>query len=623
MSDRIESSSGWKVSPTVYFKQREAPFGISAQPSSEYIVMKDGVHLAADVYLPQDIGNATPPERVPTMLILTPYYRRWRTDGTVAEAASQVQRYRDLFVPRGYAVMIIDVRGTGASFGVRDALRSPNERNDYGEIAQWIVERSWSNGVIGSTGVSYVGAASCFLASTGHSAVKAIAPLFSVSDIYSEQLFPGGLLAKIWTQNYDDLMIALDHSRADLVRQFAYYKDPGLLGPQPVDADQDGSLLAQAIKEHLNNFKLNEMAPELAYRGESLLHDPSLSLATCSPYHYLNLTPSDVAIYSISGWFDGAGYANGAISRFLTRNNDRDRLLIGPWDHGARINGSPWRAQIAPEFDLNAELLRFFDTHLMNLDTGFDDEAPVHYFNMHAEEWVAAQMWPPVAAKTEWRFDEGALRPIALASASSDKLGTRSYQVDFTTHTGRNTRSERLGAMDVETYYQDWQEREASMLSFDSAPLAAALPLEGHPVVTLAMSLSEGDASIFVYLSEVEADGTVRYITEGMLRALHRELSPCPDDYVTCWPFRDYTRKQAKRVPIGERHDYVIPLLPTAWTLAAGSRLRVSIAGADAIHYAGHPYGRPPVFEISIGDSAGASGILLPVVNEQFRTSAK
>jgi len=60
---------------------------------------------------------------------------------------------------------------------------------------------------------------------------------------------------------------------------------------------------------------------------------------------------------------DGAGYQNGAIARVLTLPNRNKHLLLGPWDHGARINVSPWRRAETPEFALDGELLRFFDTY--------------------------------------------------------------------------------------------------------------------------------------------------------------------------------------------------------------------------------------------------------------------
>ena len=103
-------------------------------------------------------------------------------------------------MPRGYAVVVVDVRGTGASFGTRDSFRSPRERDDTSEIADWIVAQPWSNGALGATGISYVGAAADFLASTGHPAVKAIAPLSSVWDTYADNYFPGGIQLKSLTR---------------------------------------------------------------------------------------------------------------------------------------------------------------------------------------------------------------------------------------------------------------------------------------------------------------------------------------------------------------------------------------------------------------------------------------
>src|SRR5262249_61544454 len=98
----------------------------------------------------------------------------------------------------------------------------------------------------------------------------------------------------------------------------------------------------------------------------------------------------------VSGWMDGAGYTNGAISRHLTLTNPHRYLLLGPWDHGARVNVSPWRAQVEPEFPLLAVVLRFFDQHLAGMDAGLAAEAPVHYFTLGEEAWHAAEQWPPI-----------------------------------------------------------------------------------------------------------------------------------------------------------------------------------------------------------------------------------
>src|SRR5690606_30382065 len=177
------------------------------RPRSLYVTMRDGCRLAVDVYLPE--GEGAPAGGFPTVLILTPYYRRFALRAGASpstDPSPNAAKYRDFFVPRGYAVVVVDVRGTGASFGTRDSFRSPTEREDYREIADWIVAQPWSNGIIGSTGISYLGAAACFLASTGHKAVKAIAPLFAVWNTYADHLYPGGVLLNKLAKSYDEVM---------------------------------------------------------------------------------------------------------------------------------------------------------------------------------------------------------------------------------------------------------------------------------------------------------------------------------------------------------------------------------------------------------------------------------
>ena len=176
-------------------------------------------------------SSDAPRSKLPTLLILTPYYRRFKLrPGAPAttEPSPNAGKWRDLFVPRGYAVVVCDVRGTGASFGTRDSFRSPAERDDYREIADWIVRQAWSDGSIGATGISYVGAAADFLASTGHPAVRAVAPLFAVWDTYSDHYYPGGLLLNRLAETYDELMVALDQDRRDLLRQVCVFQGPQL-----------------------------------------------------------------------------------------------------------------------------------------------------------------------------------------------------------------------------------------------------------------------------------------------------------------------------------------------------------------------------------------------------------
>jgi putative CocE/NonD family hydrolase len=599
MSDRDDLGHAWHISPTEYLQRRPATHAAGA-PRSCYVTMRDGVRLAVDVYLPQ---GAQQLGRIPAIAVLTPYYRRFKVSAAGAEPSPNIAIYRDFFVPRGYALVTVDVRGCGASFGTRDCFRSPREREDHREIADWIVAQPWSSGVIGSTGISYLGAAACFLASTGHPAVKAIAPLSAVHDTYSDHVFPGGIKCTTVTENYDALVQALDLDLRDKLAPYPYFNDPRYAGPAPVDEDADGTLVAAAIDQHHGSFKMRDLAPEFAFREEAASHDPAMHSGSFSPYWYLAEIPGRVNIYSVSGWYDGSAFANGAIARFLSNPGADNRLLLGPWDHGARTNGSPWRdGPSQPQFPVLAEVLRFFDQHLAGMETGLRDEAPVHFHTVREEQWQAAATWPPHAASTRLYLAQAGELARQPATASS----VAPYQVRFTTRTGPNSRFERLGALPVTDYYQDWQGREADMLTFATAPFEQPAELSGHATVQLHVSSSEHDGALFVYLSEVDAAGRSWFITEGLLRLLHRAEATPPASYQATWPYRSFRREHASHMKPGVPETVRLALLPVSWTLQAGSRLRLAIAGGDADHFAQVTHGRPPRLEFTLGGEQGS-----------------
>lgn len=595
MADADGDSRAWRVPPSRYLAARPAEHAVPREPLSCYVAMADGCRLAVDVWVPEGATG-----RVPAILVHTPYYRRFALKpGGTGERCPNAARFRDTFVPRGYALVVVDIRGTGASFGTRDSFRSPKERADAREIADWIVAQPWSDGRIGATGISYPGAASDFLASTGHKAVRAIAPLFAVWDTWSDHYYPGGVYLNRLAQVYDELMVAMDHDRRDMLSKVSYYANPDLAGPAPVDGD-DGTLLKQAIAQHAGNFRQPEFMADLRFREEPLPYDASFSSANISPYSVCKAIPRDVAIYAVSGWCDGAGYANGAVARYLTMREAGNpvHLLLGPWDHGARCNVSPWRGQVEPEFSLMGEVLRFFDEYLMGRDTGLRAEAPIHVFSMHAETWQAAQSWPPVPATTRLHLAPGALTTDACAN------GTAAHPSDFGFGTGGGTRYERIAAIDSRDYHTEWQARQAALPAYDSVPFDRDMDLSGHVIADLTIASSEADASILCYLSEVEADGTVRYVTEGLLRALHRKEAAAPPEYRCAWPFRSFHKADAAPMTPGVAERIRIPLLPVSWVFRKGSRLRFSLAGTDADHVKQIPYGRPPVLTLTMGASA-------------------
>ncbi len=82
--------------------------------------MSDGVRLAADVILPGDLPAGTP---IPALLIQTRYWRSMELRSPFRfllqpdDLNLRTRGYRPFFTGRGLAFVVVDVRGTGASFG--------------------------------------------------------------------------------------------------------------------------------------------------------------------------------------------------------------------------------------------------------------------------------------------------------------------------------------------------------------------------------------------------------------------------------------------------------------------------------------------------------------------------
>jgi predicted acyl esterase len=92
----------------------------------------------------------------------------------------------------GFALVVVDARGTGASFGSRTMELGPREIADYGELIDWMAAQPWSNGRVGLFGASYDGQAAELVAGLGNPHVTAVAALFSPVDPYRELFYPGG-----------------------------------------------------------------------------------------------------------------------------------------------------------------------------------------------------------------------------------------------------------------------------------------------------------------------------------------------------------------------------------------------------------------------------------------------
>lgn len=585
--------------------------------------MRDGTRLAADVHLPRDRAG----ERLPTMVRQTRYMRslaprhalsRWLG---VPGLFDMHAVYRARFLSAGYAWVDVDVRGTGASTGWWRSPWFEDQRRDAYDLVEWIVAQPWSNGSVGSLGISYDGTCADMLLVDAHPAVRAIAPMFALYDVFADVAFPGGVHLSWFTDAWAAYNRALDrndhvtaiatplwlmaraaackpdrigpeHLLASLGRldEARFRKIVGailgsfLRGVADVERAGDGVPSASMLRERERNLDVHAASLQIANRDDEGVdvERPELTIDSFSPHVYRQAQrASGAAIYSYSGWRDAA-YAHSAIKRFLTVPNAGSRLTLGPWAHTGRLAIHAASTGVESRFDHAGELLTFFDEHLPRArGQGTGDGAPVHYFTTGEERWHASATWPPPGLVTSVLH---LARGGVLASAQARATHVDVHCVSPVRGTGERSRWRSLLSL-VPGDYPDWRERARALCTYESPPLDVALEVTGQPVVVLFVSWGvPDDAGVFVYVDDVAPDGSVWYVTEGQLAARHRALAH-DTGVITPGVQRTYRRADVLPVVADEVVELVVDVLPSSHVFAAGHRVRLAVTGGDADHF--------------------------------------
>ena len=588
-----------------------------------YVTMRDSVKIAIDVWLPPALGQG---ERIPAIVKMTP---NWRAIGLAKQTgAIKLLSYTGV-VPTddfnleeatimgaaGYAIIYADARGTGASYGTRTQPFSVDEINDFGEVVDWVAKQSWSNGKVGALGVQYDGTAAELVTGLNRPALRDAAPLYSDFDPWVDNIAPGGVLNDWFLRFWRDGARMLDTN--DLVAVAKYRnKDYDILkrvitGVKRVDEDPEGVQLAAAIQQRSANVDIYEAGRKLEFRDDAFA-TTGIAFDKFSPSGLRKaLEAANIPMYVSTGWLD-AGTARGALARFATFKNPQV-VVLGPWSHGGKADVDPFKpvdAAIQPAKDVQlAEYLKFFDAYLKG-EAGSGSAHEVRYFTIGEGKWKKSSVWPlPNAEMKRWYFaPDNALAPSAPAEADAAATNT----IDFAATSG-NANRWRTQADGEDVVYADRAVQDAKLLVYTSAPLEADTEITGHPVVTLFVESTSPDGAFYAYLESVAPDGTVTYLTEGMLRAIHRKVSTDTPPYTVFGPYHTFKRADAMPLVPGETAEVAFDLFPTSALVKKGSRIRVAIAGHDTSVFARYPADGAPTIAVA-RNAQHASSIDLPIV---------
>ena len=592
----LEAQTQDRVSRFGEYKGYSAPVYDSWVRTSRYLAMRDGVRLAADIIRPALKGKVEE-KALPAIFIHTRYRRAAvNKQGKVdSEADSALGQF---FLKHGYVVVTVDVRGSGASFGTWQGLFSPDETRDAYEIIEWAAAQPWCDGKIGMSGGSYLGTTQLMAAATKPPHLKALFPIVPLFDVYAVGNH-NGVFFRDLVKTWSDLTVMLDTE----------------LPAAPVDADRDGSLLKQALKEHAGNRPTIDIFEPLRFRDSRDEVTGAFPMRDWHPAgHVGEISDAKIPMYIWGGWFDS--FTRDAL--LMWKNFDVPRkLVVGAWSH------SPKDPEIQKEeyYPMGTEELRWFDYWLKGIDNGIMSEPAIRYQVMKSpkvREWRTAASWPvPEAMGVDYYLQAG--RSGSVQSVNDGALGPRkpggknardAYAVDYTTTTGTTTRWD--NAVGGGFGYPDMAANDGRGLTYTTAPLAKDVEVTGHPVVTLWASSTADDADFFAYLEEVDPTGASHYITEGTIKASYRATEQAPYDYLGL-PFHRSYKEDAAALKPGEPVELVFDMEPTSNVFDAGNRIRLTVTCADRDNAETKDVSPAPKVTL-YRDKARASRITLPVV---------
>lgn len=501
------------------------------------VPMRDGAMLMADVFRPQDDG------RVPAILNLGPYQKDkvWIAPDSLGEKQNEWMNWETInplwWVPRGYAAVRVDGRGSGKSPGQCEPW-SQAEAVDFYDAIEWAAAQPWCNGNVGLLGISYYAINQWFVANLQPPSLKAIIPWEGFADIYRDALYHGGILSVFMTNWFTAHM--MHHKLGRASQQFP-----------------------DAWKVNTLDFWLSRNLDSGAFHGAQAQWD--------------KIT---VPFFTVGNWTGFGLHLRGNTEAFMRSASKHKKMRMHTGSHVHPFYTEEGRQ----------DQLRFLDYWLKDIDNGVMDEPPVKLAIRHGAdriEWREEHEWP--LKRTQWTKLYFDLSPTAKGAAENSgglvaenpkETHSRTYVTSMLGTMGSTSAasSQVMGGGGI---------RPGMGIALKTPPLPRDIEVTGPLAATIWVSSASEDMDLFLTLRNFDADGNEIMetgqqgspvpVAKGWLRVSHRELDP-----ELTLPYRPYHKHQRRLyLKPGEIVKVEVEIWPTSMVFKKGHRIRLDVQPRD------------------------------------------
>jgi putative CocE/NonD family hydrolase len=526
------------------------------------VAMRDGVELATWVWLPES------DKPLPTLLARTPYGAEMMH--IYAPPSPNIFR----LMCEGYAVAVQECRGTYKSDGV--FVPHVHDVDDGKDALDWLAAQPWCDGNIGTFGSSYLGMVQWDMASTGHPALKAIAPSVAPADRYRGLWYSAGGALSTGALGWGALM-TLSKVARDLEQGAGDPADLGVLAAMVADIKQ--------VTTHAPIADQPVLHKHMPWLIDTALGHPERDDTWASPISVTDFAQIRTPAFIIGGWYDLFIAETLRTYTEMRRQGgaedvrDGQYLMIGPWGHS--INGQlgmyPDRI-FGPAASVEASQahkaqIAFFD-HFLKGKAAALERPRVRLFVMGIDQWRDEADWPLPDTNFTGYYLSGdgpansAMGNGTLAAHAASEARKDSYLFDprrpVPTHGGTGLALlEWDGAADQRPVHD-----RNDVLVFSSGILTEPLEVTGPVKAHLFVSSSEVDTDFTAKLIDVHPDGRAIILCDGIQRMRYRNSLEVPE-----------------MMEPGEIYEIMIDLIATSNVFLPGHRLMVEISSSNFPRY--------------------------------------
>ena len=542
------------------------------------VQMRDGAILYADVFRPKEAG------KFPAIINISAYQKDkvWVPPSDLEEKANPYMSWETVnplwWVPRGYACVRVDTRGSGKSPGLSDP-GGWQETLDFYDSIEWTARRAWCSGNIGTSGISYHAGTQWKVAGLQPPSLKAIMPWEGNADTYRDAVFHGGIFQLYYLATW-------------YATQMAHH----LLGdPQEYNPDAfHNERLYQYMRHSLDT----------GWWDNRSAHGDKIK----------------VPLYSVGNWSGHNLHLRGNVEGYVRAASRHKKLRIHCGTH--------YHAFYTEEGRMDQ--LRWFDYWLKGIDTGIMDEPPVKllirtgggamkdYKFRFENEWpLARTQWTKFYLKTEKKEPSSAAMGVegSLLKQAPKKQTALTYSATGTTHAGVASASSTM--LSAATLHR-------TGVSFETGPMPKDTEVTGPVKLVLWVSSTTKDMDTFATIRNIGPDGKDVWevgqqgqavpVAKGWLRASHRKLDP-----KRSLPYRPYhAHNERWWLKPNEPVECEIEIWPTGMVFRKGHRIRLDIQPRDGVGSA--PYTHYPAAYNTGGENTVYTGggmvsyLLLPII---------